>query len=86
MAMQGKLTRDEIAHTMPVDAPSYQTKPFYYKRARVHSFVFETDPEAAASPVPAQLKLTETVLLPLSPKADLPVLEARTAVVAYFAT
>ena len=33
---------------MPVDAPYYQSPPFYYRDARAMAITFETDDEAAA--------------------------------------
>lgn len=34
MGSQGRLTKDKMGMTMPVDAPAYHRKPFYYKKAR----------------------------------------------------
>ena len=31
---KGKLTRDKFGASMPVDAPYYQSPPFYYRDAR----------------------------------------------------
>ena len=59
MGLQGRLTKENIAHTMPVDAPAYHKKPFYFEGARMLRFDYETDPDAAASLIPAQLRLTD---------------------------
>jgi acetoacetate decarboxylase len=59
MRIQGKLTKEKMAHTMPVDAPVYHKKPFYFRGARMYSFRFETDPAAAAELIPAELTLAE---------------------------
>jgi acetoacetate decarboxylase len=59
MGLQGKLTKENIAHTMPVDAPAYHKKPFYFEGARMLRFDYETDPDAAAGLIPAQLRLTD---------------------------
>lgn len=59
MGLQGKLTKKNIAHTMPVDAPAYHKKPFYFKRARLLRFDYETDPEAAARLVPHKLLVAD---------------------------
>ncbi len=59
MAIQGKLTRENIAHTMAADAPAYQQKPFHYRGAKMYRFEYETEPEAAAELIPAQLTLAE---------------------------
>ena len=60
MGLQGKLTKENMGFTMPADTPAYQKKPFYYKRVKSYSFVFETDPDAAAALIPPQLLLTDT--------------------------
>jgi acetoacetate decarboxylase len=59
MGLQGKLTRENIAHTMPVDGPAYHKKPFSFKGARLLRFDYETDPEAAARLVPDKLRITD---------------------------
>ncbi|MCS6925661.1 MAG: hypothetical protein NZ578_07150, partial [Candidatus Binatia bacterium] len=60
MGLRGRLTKEQFAFTMPVDAPLYQKPPFYYKDARLALFEYETDAEAAASILPAPLELTDT--------------------------
>ncbi len=57
MEVKGKLTKENIAHTMPVDAPVFHKKPFYFKGAKMYSFNYETDPSVVAELVPEQLTL-----------------------------
>ncbi len=59
MGVQGRLTKQSMASTLPVDAPAYHKKPFYFKGARLLRFDYETEPETAAGLVPEQLRLTE---------------------------
>ena len=60
MGKQGKLIKDNMASTMPVDAPAYHQKPFIYKDAHIYAFQYETDEEAARELLPEQLYLTDT--------------------------
>lgn len=66
MGLQGRLTIDKMAATMPVDAPAYHGKPFYYKKARMMRFDYETDAEAAAELLPEQLSLPDTATASLN--------------------
>lgn len=66
MGSQGRLTKDKMGMTMPVDAPAYHRKPFYYKKARWLRFDYETDAECAAELLPEQLSLTDTPTASLS--------------------
>ncbi len=59
MGLQGRLTKESIAHTMPADAPAYHKKPFHFKGARLLRFDYETDPEAAAALIPDRLTLAD---------------------------
>ncbi|MCP4754868.1 MAG: acetoacetate decarboxylase family protein [Proteobacteria bacterium] len=59
MGLQGKLTKDKMASTMPADAPAYQEMPFHFRKARMLRFDYETDAEAAAELIPEQLSLTD---------------------------
>ncbi len=59
MGQQGKITGDRLTSTMPVDAPVYHNKPFYFKKARLMRFDYETDADAAAELIPEQLSLTD---------------------------
>jgi acetoacetate decarboxylase len=58
--MHGKLTKDKMAPAMPVNAPAYGKKPFYYKNARWLVFEYETEKLAAAELLPQPLVLTKT--------------------------
>jgi acetoacetate decarboxylase len=51
---------------MPVDAPVYHRKPFYFKRARFLRFDYETDAETVADLIPEQLRLTDPPTASLS--------------------
>lgn len=53
----GKLTRDRFAFSMPVDAPLYQSPPFYYRDTEGITIVYETDEEAALDLLPQGLEL-----------------------------
>jgi acetoacetate decarboxylase len=66
MSLQGRLTKDKMAATMPVDAPAYHRKPFYYKKARWMRFDYETDADSAAELLPEQLSLTDPPIASLS--------------------
>ena len=59
MALKGKLTKAKMGTTMPVDAPVYHRKPFYFKRARLLRCDYETDAKAAAEIIPEQLSLAD---------------------------
>ena len=59
MGVQGRLTKENMASTLPVDAPAYHKKPFYFKGARLLRFDYETEPESAARLVPEQLRLAD---------------------------
>lgn len=54
---KGKLTLDKFGASMPVDAPYYQSPPFYYRDARSLTVTFETDPDAAAEVLPEGLEV-----------------------------
>jgi acetoacetate decarboxylase len=58
--VQGKLTKADFGFSMPVDQPLYQPPPVKYKDSTILTYTYETDPEAAAAVLPAQLTLTET--------------------------
>lgn len=59
MEVQGTLTRGKMASTLPVDAPAYHRKPFYFKGARLLRFDYETDADTAAQLVPDKLRLAD---------------------------
>lgn len=66
--LSGRLTKDRFGASMPVDAPYYQTPPFYYRDARSLSIRFETEAAAAAELLP------EHVQVPIEAEAVLSVL------------
>lgn len=57
----GRLSIDRFGASMPVDAPYYQSPPFYYRDARGLSVAWETDPDAAAEILPEGLELASPV-------------------------
>jgi acetoacetate decarboxylase len=59
MPNQGRLTPEKFGYSMPVDAPSYQRPPFYYRGGRSISVGFETDRDAALDVLPSCLTLSE---------------------------
>ncbi len=61
MGLRGKLTLENMAPAMPIDAPAYREKPFHFRGARMCRLDYETDAEAAAALTPAQLTLTDPV-------------------------
>jgi acetoacetate decarboxylase len=66
MARMGRLTRDKMGFSMPVDAPAYQAPPYHYRRAEAISVKFETDLDAALEALPAPLELIEPATAALS--------------------
>jgi acetoacetate decarboxylase len=54
---KGLLGKDRFGASMPVDAPYYQSPPFYYRDARALSVAFETDADRAAALLPEGLEL-----------------------------
>ncbi len=66
MGVQGRLTKNKMGTNMPVDAPAYHRKPFYYKKARWLRFEYETDADCAAELLPEQLSLTDRPTASLS--------------------
>ncbi len=55
--LAGRLTKDRFGASMPVDAPYYQSPPFYYRDARSMNIIYETDAEAAADLLPEGIEL-----------------------------
>lgn len=45
MGKQGKLTKDLMQSTMPVDSPAYHEKPFIYKGASIAPLITPPYPE-----------------------------------------
>jgi acetoacetate decarboxylase len=54
---KGLLSKERFGSSMPVDAPYYQSPPFYYRDARALSVAFETDADSAAAILPEGLEL-----------------------------
>ena len=50
--LMGRLTKDHFGASMPLDAPYYQSPPFYYRDALAMTISYETDADAAAALVP----------------------------------
>ncbi len=57
--IRGKLTKAKMGTTMPVDAPVYHRKPFYFKGARMLRCDYATDADAAVELIPDQLSLAD---------------------------
>jgi acetoacetate decarboxylase len=55
--LKGQLTLDRFGASMPVDAPYYQSPPFYYRDVQAMTIVYETDGEAAARMLPEGIEL-----------------------------
>ena len=55
--LKGLLSKERFGSSMPVDAPYYQSPPFYYRDARALSVAYETDADSAASILPEGLEL-----------------------------
>jgi acetoacetate decarboxylase len=60
MEIQGKLTKDKWGYTMPVSAPAYQRQPYFFKKARMLRFDYETDKESAAELIPEQFSVPDS--------------------------
>jgi acetoacetate decarboxylase len=63
--IEGRLDREHFGASMPVDAPYYQSPPFYYRNAQAMIVSYETEAEAAAGLLP------KGVALPLPARARL---------------
>lgn len=50
--LMGRLTKDHFGASMPIDAPYYQSPPFYYRDALSMTISYETDADAAAAMLP----------------------------------
>jgi acetoacetate decarboxylase len=57
--MPGKLTKEQMGYTLPVDAPLYQRLPDYYKNVSMLMFNYVTDADAALALLPRQLELDD---------------------------
>ena len=55
--LEGRLDREHFGASMPVDAPYYQSPPFYYRNARAMTVSYETDADAAADLLPKGVEL-----------------------------
>ncbi len=57
MRRQGTLTPERFGYSMPVDAPLYPAPPLHYQDAQFVVLTYETDADAAAAVLPADLTL-----------------------------
>jgi len=55
--LEGRLDRERFGASMPVDAPYYQSPPFFYRNARAMTLHYETDADAAADLLPKGIAL-----------------------------
>jgi acetoacetate decarboxylase len=58
-SLQGRMTLERMAHTMPVNAPIFPEPPYYYRDMERLIFVYETDPEAVLDLLPEGLELRQ---------------------------
>ena len=59
MGAPGKLSKDRLGYSLPVDAPLYQRLPIYYKHVSMLLFDYVTDAEDAANLLPTALELVD---------------------------
>jgi acetoacetate decarboxylase len=59
--VSGRLVPGRFGASMPVDAPYYQSPPFYYKDAQALTIAYETDPESAANVLPEGIEMAPPV-------------------------
>jgi acetoacetate decarboxylase len=57
--LKGRLTKDRLRASMPVDAPYYQQPPYYWRDARSMTVLYQTDAEAAAELLPEGLEVPQ---------------------------
>lgn len=57
MQQTGTLSTERFGYSMPVDAPFYPRPPLHYRDAQFVIITYETDPDAAARALPADLTL-----------------------------
>jgi acetoacetate decarboxylase len=58
MGQRGTLTPERFGYSTPIDAPLYPRPPWHYRDAQFVVVTYETDPDAAARALPADLALT----------------------------
>jgi len=56
-SLAGRMTKERMANTMPLDAPIYPEPPYHYRNVERLIFVYETDMQAALDLLPAGLEL-----------------------------
>ena len=54
---KGRMTKNRMANTMPLDSPIYPEPPYYYRNVERLVFTYETDQEAALDILPDCLEL-----------------------------
>ncbi len=59
--ISGRLAPGDFGASMPVDAPYYQSPPFYYRDARALTVAYETDTDAAANILPEGIEVAPPV-------------------------
>ena len=57
MENTGKLSKKGFGYSGPVDAPLFQTPPFYYREVESMIILYETEAEAASALLPDGLEL-----------------------------
>lgn len=58
-AIKGKLRKADFGYSLPIDQPLYRPAPVTYQDSTILMYGYRTDPDAAASVLPAQMKLTD---------------------------
>lgn len=53
----GRISKDRIGYSLPVDRPLYDPFPYYYKNITILTYSYETDREAALELLPSQFEL-----------------------------
>lgn len=56
-ANAGKITRESIGYSLPVDQPLFEPFPYTYKNITILTYTYETDRAAALELLPAQFEL-----------------------------
>lgn len=57
MSLMGRLPRERLAKSMPVDAPLYPRLPVHYRDTELLTIVYETDPQTVLDLIPEGLEL-----------------------------
>ena len=64
--VEGRVTREELGFSAPVDAPLFQKPPFYYRGVETITVLYETDQEAALALLPEGLEISSPATVSMS--------------------